>query len=793
MNWNNARLIFLREVRDQLRDRRTLFMIAILPLLLYPALAAGMMNMALLSAEQPRTILVLNADDLPQFCSDCSEDGESPVPALVRDESFRPELFKVPSQAEKLRVVTDRPRDDDDAELSPKLAALIADSAELQRLVERRSEAEQAGETSQELNVEISRRMADAKVQVLVVAPNGFARNLEAVNRRLAAGDRDIENLPQYPGLIVLRNSADEKSRMAYDRVREVLANWERAVLMDRLGRARLPEHVASPVSTRFLEVAEADQISASIWSKLFPALLVIMAVTGAFYPAVDLAAGEKERGTMETLLICPASRTEIVVGKFVTIMAFSISTALLNLLAMVLTGKHFLTRMDAGQGSELAGLSPPGLDSLLWVVLLLIPMAAMFSALSLALATFARSSKEGQYYLTPLLMVTIGLTFYCLSPAQQLSPFNSIIPLVGPMLLLKELLGPTGGSDALVYAFPVLATSFGYSLLALWWAIEQFSREDILFREAERFDLRLWLRHLLRDKEPTPSFAQAGVCFVLIMLLQLTAIKYLGQAVAGVSDDQKGTMFQQILVVQQLALIASPAILMGVILTSNPRRTFRLYWPKWRYLAMAVGLPLVLHPLTIELSALLGQWFFPPLPKEVSSQLGVISDPSQPLWLMLLAFAIAPAICEETAFRGFILSGFDRSRRCWLAIVLSAAAFGLMHMIPQQVFNATLLGLVIGLLAVRSNSLLPPIVFHFVNNALAVANRRIGGATSEWSDPFQMFVTVSGEQLRFELPLLAICAVLAGGVIRKLILEDRRPELDDAGFIEPGRAGETA
>ncbi len=90
-----------------------------------------------------------------------------------------------------------------------------------------------------------------------------------------------------------------------------------------------------------------------------------------------------------------------------------------------------------------------------------------------------------------------------------------------------------------------------------------------------------------------------------------------------------------------------------------------------------------------------------------------------------ILVFALIPAICEEFAFRGFILSGLEHQHRTRSAILLSALMFGFLHVLLslfQQLFNATLLGIVLGLLAVRSRSILPGIVFHFLNNALAVA-----------------------------------------------------------------------
>src|SRR4029077_9842355 len=111
----------------------------------------------------------------------------------------------------------------------------------------------------------------------------------------------------------------------------------------------RLDKNFTHPVQAEAVDVALEEQMAASAWSKLFPALLIIFAVTGAFYPAIDLVAGEKERGTMETLLICPATRTEIVLGKFLTVMLFSCATALLNLASIGFTGKHIFPMMQSG------------------------------------------------------------------------------------------------------------------------------------------------------------------------------------------------------------------------------------------------------------------------------------------------------------------------------------------------------------------------------------------------------------------------------------------------------------
>src|SRR3989442_845746 len=168
---------------------------------------------------------------------------------------------------------------------------------------------------------------------------------------------------------------------------------------------------------------------------RIFPFMLVMWSLAGALYPAVDLCAGEKERGTMETLLITPAGREEIVLGKFLTIWVFSTVSAILNLLSMGITTWQFGSRLPQGT-------LPVG--ALVWCIILSLPLSALFSAVSLAIGAYARSSKEGQYYLMPLFLVTMPLIFLTLAPGVDLSPFYSLVPVTGVALLMQRLMaGP--------------------------------------------------------------------------------------------------------------------------------------------------------------------------------------------------------------------------------------------------------------------------------------------------------------------------------------------------------------
>ncbi|MEZ6130750.1 MAG: ABC transporter permease subunit/CPBP intramembrane protease [Planctomycetaceae bacterium] len=761
MNWKNVKLIFLREVRDQLRDRRTLFMITILPLLLYPMLGLGMVQMMLTFSEQQRAVVILNAADLPA------------EPAFLDDNGIQQQWFSGgQDDASRLQIVTDVPTDSttEPEQVQPRQLSQAELLQHGQALAESFATLDQTSDTAPVSLEEFSEAFSKSGIQVLVLVPEGYAESIRALQQHADDGAVVPADLPK---LVVIRNSADDKSAVAFGRVQSALRRWEDALRAQTFQQANLRPELQSPGQLDFVELARGEEVSANVWSKLFPALLVIMALTGAFYPAIDLGAGEKERGTMETLLISPARRVELVMGKFCTILMFSIGTALMNLLSMGFTGRHMAATMGAAVGDNVS-LDLPGGQALIWLVILLIPLAALFSALCLALATFAKSTKEGQYYLTPLLMVIMGLTMFCLSPAVEMTPLYSVIPVVNVALLLKGLLLTTSSSgDLLGYAIPVLVSSFGYSVLAIWWAIDLYNSEGVLFREAEKFELRSWLVSLSRDKEPVPAFPEAVFCFIIILFLQFVAMNYMAPDLSG-TDAEAGQNILQVTVIQQLTMIACPAIFMGILLTTSLRATFRLRRPSVLSMLMGIGLAMLAHPISIELSTfMVERGFLPPPPMEALSRVNrLLSSGALPEWMLIAVFAVTPAICEEIAFRGFILSGLARGNRLGMAVIVSSLMFGIVHMIPQQAFNAALLGLILGLLAVHSRSLFPPIAFHLCNNAIATMHAKNGFGIT----PDGTFVTHIDGMLRYQWPTLLICGT-GIAILVTFLLGDLRAE----------------
>jgi sodium transport system permease protein len=274
------------------------------------------------------------------------------------------------------------------------------------------------------------------------------------------------------------------------------------------------------------------------------------------------------------------------------------------------------------------------------------------------------------------------------------------------------------------LYFVPVLAPLVAYSWLALRWAIEQFKREEVLFREAERLDIGLWLRRLFREKEAWPTTAQALFCFALVIFLRWVSFG-LAPTLSLLSHSAIGL----------IAFMAAPPLFMALLLTTRPRQALALRVPAARSVVSAMALAvLLLLPLvevtrfTIaqfpEIKAMLLEHH--PLTQTLEN---LRQGAQQASWSSLgmvacyqLTLGVLPAVCEELAFRGFILTGLLRRFQPGTAIVMSSFLFAFAHLNVFQFLPSLLLGLVLGLMTVRSGSVVPGMVFHFIHNALLIA-----------------------------------------------------------------------
>ena len=720
MNWNNVKLIFTREMRDQLRDRRTLVLIAVVPVLLYPLMGMTIFQLSQFLRNEAAKVVVVGTEEIT---------GPEWLPPLLSLEGFHPKLFDDPQERKTLQLAAAPQHDDSKNE-----------------------------EPIDPLSLETARQqLASGDVQVVLHFPPGFGERLRQT-RQFLLDRRGDTSSPDYPAMLnveVISNSANEKSRIAQMRVERVVARWRNQVMRNNLRASNLPINATRPFEVMPQDVARQDQRQAAMWSKILPFLLFLWALTGAFYPAVDVCAGEKERGTLETLLTSPAQRREIAWGKLLTVLTFSMLTALMNLGSLGVTGMFVLDKLNQVQvftGDN--ALSLPHFSVLFWLSIALIPVSALFSALCLAFAAFARSTKEGQYYLMPLLVVIMPLMFLTMSPGVELTLGNSLIPVTGVVLLLRSVIEGQY-TEVLRYLVPVVGVTLMCCLLAIRWVEELFSRESVLFRESERLDLGRWLVHLLRDRRDSPTLAQALFGIVLILVVQFFVNLALSAQSPAAMDFG---FFTQTVFISQVVCIALPVLLLTLLFVNRRRSTLLLdKLPKASHLLAGAALALFAFPLGIQFAELVKDVY--PITEEVEAQMQQIAgalDASPYPWLPYLLIAILPACCEELAFRGFILSGLRHTGHKWAAIGISAVAFGMVHFFLQQKISATAVGLLLGYLAVQTGSLLPCILFHAIYNSLAVT---IGKLAEDPSGKANWLFS-SQETLVFHPAVMGICVM---------------------------------
>ncbi len=707
MNWRHVWLVFCREVRDQFRDRRTLFMIVVLPLVLYPLLGMSLFQIRQFMQEKATRVLVVGIEHLAGV-----------EPPLVDGGQFAVELFDDPERAKLLELVDARQ------------AAGFAKGWTESQKQEQAKLAVQAGvyEAALYIPSDFARRLADIrdamKAQFHETKPSAQptppaseppARSNGRSTKGADSSESSSGKSPagvsgpkmSVPAPEVFYSTATERSQLTFARLMELIERWREAIAARNLEASGVPVQAARPFDLQKADVAEQTAFrGAAVWAKILPVMLLLWALTGAFYPAIDLCAGEKERGTLETLLSSPAEREDIVVGKLLTVMLFSIMTALLNVGAIGLTGWLLL--------SKLPGVGAPPIWSVVWLLAALAPMSALFGALCLALAALARSTKEGQYYLMPLLLVSMPLAIWPMAPGVELTLGSSLIPVSGVVLVLRTAMEGNGW-QALEFLPPVVAVTLGCCALAVRWAVEQFNSEKVLFRSGDRLELGLWLRHLVRSRQATPTAGAALACAVMILMLKF----FLTIGLAQLDDFVLNVLFSQ------LVVVLAPAVLFGLLLARSLRQTFLLRWPEagWRGLlpiGAACVLAAAIHPTAMLVQAAIMHLY--PIDPAVLRALEHTLRSVPSFWQLLLLAALLPAVCEELAFRGFILSGFLRTGRPARAIFYTALFFGMTHPVLQQAIGACAVGMVIGFLAFRTGSILPPMAFHLVYNAISLS-----------------------------------------------------------------------
>ncbi|MCK4660626.1 MAG: CPBP family intramembrane metalloprotease [Phycisphaerae bacterium] len=657
---SRIRVIYTKELVDILRDRRTLIAMIVVPVLLYPLLMLG--------AAQAISVQT----------------------SLLRKDAI---VLATPN-----------------AEQQAFLAKLIAEdraALEYEADVSTNGEQDSAGQAEplETPVLDASRDPAGRTLEELV-----RAREIHVGVRII--GYRSFEPFFGQMSFELAYDPEEARSRCAAVQVEEFLQRCERRLIDLRLHYYRVPVEAIEPIKVEHKTLATAG----SVLSQILPLILVLMTITGAIYPAIDLTAGERERGTLETLMVCPVPVIELIVGKFLVIATIAIMGAVLNLSSISAT-VYF-----GGFQAMLSGSQDASFPFAVFPIILLalIPFAILFSAIMIAVCSYAHTFKEAQNYITPIILAALVPGGIAALPATTLSGPMLIMPVANMVLLTRELLlGATegriiGGNVTWSALAWVLASTVLYASAAVAVAAKIFGTESVIFADTGS------IRSAFSRRMFRPALRPSVSMVALVVALLFPMWFYFQHGLQTATGDDI------------FALLRGTAIWMPVFFLILPLAVL-MYWKvdvsatwclrpgrlKFHLAAVLVGLTawiplnelLVLQDKLIPFQELLqGQ------DAKFVTALNSVSP-----WLALLLIAVIPGMCEELFFRGFFMSGLRGSTGKWKAIILSACVFGIFHFMFFRIPTTVALGIVLGYLCWQARSIWPAVLCHAVHNGFVV------------------------------------------------------------------------
>lgn len=309
------------------------------------------------------------------------------------------------------------------------------------------------------------RLIQEGKVRAAVEIPAGFAGALASAE----------------PAELVLHfNEGDLRSTMGVSELERCLRLYHDRVVGERLAAHGAEVELIHPFGIRRANAAPAQR-AGNLLGGVVPYVIILLCFTGAMYPAIDVTAGEKERGTLEAVLCCPVPRAALVAGKFLAVLGAAMAGAFCTMVAMAgwvaLGGAGFVAGASvSGAGAGLI-LSPA---SLIGVFVMIVPLAVLFSAVLLAVGVFARSTKEAQTYMSPLVFLIILPAMLGLLPGVEIGPGLALVPVLNVTLACKQILSGFWPWGTLVVIF---GSTVVYAGVALAVAERLFRRESVVFR----------------------------------------------------------------------------------------------------------------------------------------------------------------------------------------------------------------------------------------------------------------------------------------------------------------------
>lgn len=270
---------------------------------------------------------------------------------------------------------------------------------------------------------------------------------------------------------------AAERREIETDRVRKIIDAYAATLREARFKRMNLDASIINTLNVNEQNLASPKERIAEVIGGFLPYLFIIFCYLGAIYPAIDLAAGEKERGTLETLLTAPVGRMQILLGKFGVVTLTGILSAGVSIFGLYI-GIQQVREIPPELFQTIMSILE--LKSIVLLISLLIPLTVFFAAGLLSLSIYARSFKEAQSLISPLMIVVIVPAFLGLLPGMTLTEVTALIPILNISLATKGIIAETASPWLIAEVF---VSMIALAALSLYLCSKIFGRESIVFR----------------------------------------------------------------------------------------------------------------------------------------------------------------------------------------------------------------------------------------------------------------------------------------------------------------------
>lgn len=460
---------------------------------------------------------------------------------------------------------------------------------------------------------------------------------------------------------------------------------------------------VLYPVTSTLSDQSSNESSIGSILGSIIPFLLITSILMGAMYPAIDATAGEKERGTLETLLTLPVDNMELIMSKFLSVATIAVVSVFINVLSMGGIAAYLYATINAlseGAGAFSLGSFVP---AILISIVCIIAFALFMSAVVMCICAFAKSFKEANNYVTPLTLVVLLTAYIGFIPNVELSATTAIIPVANICLLMKNLL-------VFKYDFAlilmVLLSNVIYAFVAVWFLGKIYNSESILFGESAS-GIKLFERRKNIKKGSLPTIQESLLVLVVALLLMV----YLG-GIMSLSHPVMGVVVPQF-------FIGVLPVLACIYIKGNAREIFKLNIPKGKDLLGSVCLYLGAGSLSLLISNLLSM-AFPDNSQGLNEEYAKLLDGISFVPALLL-IALVPAVCEELMFRGYMFTAFRQKMSLPKAIFFVSVLFGISHMSLIKIIPTAVLGAALAYAIYKADSIAASSLIHFLNNAVSV------------------------------------------------------------------------